>query len=122
MVYLAREKPHPVEEGKPKRPDPVKATRSPVPCYFRYLQHISWVLACISSMIVMSVFWLAIVSSSLCLQATCIGVCIRASADLDFRMHADVFLAAVVALFGAAVLGVASTKICEVREKNPTFK
>lgn len=62
MVYLAREKPHPVEEGKPKRPDPVKATRSPVPCYFRYLQHISWVLSCISSMIVMSVFWLAIVS------------------------------------------------------------
>lgn len=63
MVYLAREKPPPVEEGKPKRPDPVKATRSPVPCYFRYLQHISWVLACISSMVVMSVFWLAIYDS-----------------------------------------------------------
>lgn len=62
MVYLARERPHPVEEGKPKRPDPVKATRSPVPCYFRYLQHISWVLACISSMIVSVVFWMAIVS------------------------------------------------------------
>lgn len=62
MVYLAREQPRPVEEGKPKRPDPVRGTRSPVPCYFRYLQHISWVLACISSMVVMSVFWMAIVS------------------------------------------------------------
>lgn len=62
MAYLSREQPAPVEEGKPKRPDPVKATRSAVPCYFRWLQHISWVLACISSLVVMSVFWLAIVS------------------------------------------------------------
>ncbi|CAM9363177.1 unnamed protein product, partial [Scytosiphon promiscuus] len=63
MAYLSREKPPPVEEGKPPRPMPVIATRSPVPCYFRWLQHISWVLSCISSMIVMSVFWLAVYDS-----------------------------------------------------------
>lgn len=62
MAYLSREKPPPVEEGKPKRPPPVKGTRSPVPCYFRWLQHISWVLTCISSMVVLSVFWMTIVS------------------------------------------------------------
>ncbi|CAN0380877.1 unnamed protein product, partial [Pylaiella littoralis] len=74
MAYLSREKPIPVEEGKPKRPDPVKAVRSAVPCYFRWLQHISWVLACIGSMVVMSVFWFAIYDgvtvSSLYISAT----------------------------------------------------
>ncbi|CAM9610508.1 unnamed protein product, partial [Ectocarpus sp. 12 AP-2014] len=63
MAYLSRERPAPVEEGKPKRPPPVKGTRSPVPCYFRWLQHISWVLTCISSMVVLSVFWMTIYES-----------------------------------------------------------
>lgn len=63
MAYISRETPAPVEEGKPKPPAPVKATRSPVPCYFRWLQHVSWVLACLSSMVVMSVYWLVIVSA-----------------------------------------------------------
>lgn len=62
MAYIARETPKPVEEGKPKPPTPEKGVRSPVPCYFRWLQHISWVLAGLSSLIDMSVYWLAIVS------------------------------------------------------------
>ena len=70
MAYISRETPAPVEEGKPKPPPPVKATRSPVPCYFRWLQHVSWVLACLSSMVVMSVYWLVIVSTSTKSQTT----------------------------------------------------
>eukprot|EP00752_Nemacystus_decipiens_P006378 g5750.t1 len=100
MVYLAREKPHPVEEGKPKRPDPVKATRSPVPCYFRYLQHISWVLACISSMIVMSVFWLAIYDSDVPVSSVHISITILAG-----LMIVDQFLIASEFKIGFAWMG-----------------
>ncbi len=65
IAYISREKPKKDKDGNQVGPTPVKATRSPVPCYFRYLQHITWVLSCIGSMVVMSVFWLAIVSSTL---------------------------------------------------------
>eukprot|EP00904_Undaria_pinnatifida_P001056 jgi/Undpi1/10951/HiC_scaffold_30.g13252.m1 len=78
MAYISRETPAPVPEGKPKPPPPVKATRSPVPCYFRWLQHVSWVLACLSSMVVMSVYWLAIydgvTASSVDVSATLLSI------------------------------------------------
>ncbi|CBJ25726.1 conserved unknown protein [Ectocarpus siliculosus] len=100
MAYLSREKPAPVEEGKPKRPPPVKGTRSPVPCYFRWLQHISWVLTCISSMVVLSVFWMTIYESDVPVTSVYVS-----STILALLMLLDQFLIATEMKFKYAWLG-----------------
>lgn len=62
MAYIYRERPRVAEEGKPVPPQPAKSTRSAVPFYFRWTQHVSWVISCLISLITMAVFWLGIVS------------------------------------------------------------
>lgn len=66
-ITLARERAHHAHHGDG---DPKKEKKRgwtfkgpPVPWQIRYLQHFTWSVACMSSLVVVTVFWTTIVSS-----------------------------------------------------------